>query len=69
MSGTDELAAALGGPVPAGVEQLGDAAMLQLASLVDGAQARQSAQLEDAVRDGLGHVPRPLRLLVKKMLF
>lgn len=41
----------------------------RLAALVEGATARQSEALDDAIDGGLGHIPRFLRGPVRAVLF
>lgn len=57
---------ALGVPVPATFAGLGAADAEHLAAAIHTAQARQTAQLDEAVTDALNHVPRPLRGAVRK---
>jgi hypothetical protein len=61
-----DLARALGAPVPPAFAALATADAAHLTAAIGTAQARQTAQLEDAVTDALNHVPRPLRGAVRK---
>ena len=64
--GTAELAAALGAPPPAGLEELSDDDLRVLAGLVARARRRQAAALEAAADDAFDHIPRLLRGAVRR---
>lgn len=71
MSALSHLAGALG--VPADevgyLEGYDDTLLERLRVLVETAVATESASTEKALRDGLVHIPRPLRGAAKGLLF
>jgi hypothetical protein len=58
----------LGGPLPASVAALDEAALTELADIVADARRRQAASLREAFDATLKHVPFPARGIVKKVL-
>ncbi len=66
---TASLVAALGGPVPAGLEALSKAQAEKLAAALQAAQAAQRQALKNSSEAALSHVPMLLRGAVRKVLF
>src|SRR5207302_10103360 len=62
------LARELGASPPAGLALLSEAELRSLAEAVGGARRRQAAELEAAGERALGHLPRLLRVAVRKVL-
>jgi hypothetical protein len=58
----------LGGNVPEGLEPLDDEQLLHLADAVRDARHRQAAALADAGDRALGHVPRLLRMPIRRIV-
>jgi hypothetical protein len=67
-SGADALEAELRATLPAGVRALDDACLADLADAVRGARHRQAAALAAAGEHALGHVPKLLRIPLRKAL-
>jgi hypothetical protein len=65
----DILEGELGGPVPAGFEQLTDDQLLLLADLLQDARALGQEELQDGLEESLNIVPRLMRGPVRKILF
>jgi hypothetical protein len=59
----------LGGKVPHGMDGLTEADMAGFAGILHDAKDRQSKELEDAVDQALGIVPRLLRGTIRRILF
>jgi len=59
----------LGGRAPGGLKTLDDEELAHLAKLLHDAKQRQLAQLETAIDEALGIVPRLVRGPVRKVLF
>lgn len=64
----EELEAELRAPHPPGVRSLDDASLTDLAASVRDARHRQAAALEAASEQALGHIPRVLRIPLRKAL-
>lgn len=69
MSGARELEAELGGRAPDGLDALGQNEQRAFADVLRDAKTRQSRELEAAVEQSLGVVPRLLRGTIRKILF
>ena len=69
MSGARELEAELGGRAPDGLAALGEKERRAFAGVLRDAKTRQSRELEAAVEQSLGVVPRLLRGTIRKILF
>ena len=71
MSALSQLAGALGVPDDevAHLEGYDDSNLDRLRALVETAVATESASTEQALLDGLVHIPRPLRGAAKALLF
>jgi hypothetical protein len=64
----DELESELRAPVPSGVQQLDDASRADLAAAIRDARHRQAAALQEAGDQALRHIPRVLRIPLRKAL-
>jgi hypothetical protein len=64
----DSLAAELGGAAPEWLEGLDDGARRELAAAIAEARLRQKADIAEALKAALGHVPLLLRGAAKKVL-
>jgi hypothetical protein len=62
------LSAQLRGPVPAGVRELSEDELADLASALADARHRQAAALAEAGERALGHIPRLLRGPIKRIV-
>ncbi len=69
MDPMEALAQALAATPPSGIEQLPADDIRQLAALIEDARERQSVELDEAIHGGLQHIPRPLRRVVRTVLF
>jgi hypothetical protein len=69
LSGARSLEAELGGPAPDGLAALSEGERRAFADVLGAAKARQSRELEVAVEEALGVVPRLLRGTMRKALF
>lgn len=69
LSGARELEAELGGRAPEGLESLGQNEQRAFADVLRDAKAHQSRELEAALEQSLGVVPRLLRGTIRKILF
>ncbi|MDQ6774906.1 MAG: hypothetical protein M3071_01515 [Actinomycetota bacterium] len=69
MSVGDALEAELGGQPPEGLAALDGAERGAFAGILRDAKERQSRELEAAVEESLGVVPRLLRGTIRKILF
>jgi hypothetical protein len=58
----------LGAAVPAGLARLGSAQLDDLAAAVAEARHRQAAELEAAGDHALRHIPRLLRIAIRRVL-
>ncbi len=67
-SGRDALKAQLGGRVPPPLAGVDDDALGELASAVAGARRRQAAEIAAAGDQALSHVPRLLRVAIRKVV-
>ncbi|SDC17412.1 hypothetical protein [Actinokineospora iranica] len=56
------------GPLPAAVESLDPAAARDLAAALRSARRRQRAELTSATDESLRALPRPLRVLVRRVI-
>jgi hypothetical protein len=63
------LADLLDGPPPDAIARLGPDAQLTLIALVQQARERQRSALDEAIDQGLAHLPRLLRGSVRLLLF
>jgi hypothetical protein len=59
----------LGGEVPHGMDGLTETELAGFAGILHDAKDRQSKELEDAVDQALGIVPRLLRGTIRRILF
>ncbi len=66
---TNSLSAALGAPLPAGLEALNKLQLDQLSAALSSAKSRQRAALTQSTEAALSHVPLLLRAAVRKVLF
>jgi len=64
----ERLSRILGEPVTDGVAGLPDETLARLADQIAAARSRQSAMLDQAVRQALSGVPLPVRGIVRKAL-
>jgi hypothetical protein len=64
--GIEALEAQLRAPAPAGIRGLDDAHLLDLAEAIGEARRRQAAELAAAGDEALSHIPRLLRVPVRK---
>jgi hypothetical protein len=64
----DELESELRATPPPGVQQLDDASRADLAAAIRDARHRQAAALQAAGEQALRHIPRVLRIPLKKAL-
>jgi hypothetical protein len=69
LSGTSALESELGGHAPDALAALDEEDLRAFAGVVRDAKARQSHELEAAVEQSLGVVPRLLRGTIRKVLF
>jgi hypothetical protein len=69
LSVGDTLEAELGGQPPDGLGALDETERRAFASVLRDAKKRQSRELEEAVEQSLGVVPRLLRGTIRKILF
>jgi hypothetical protein len=69
LSVPDALEAELGGRAPDALSALSKDDLRAFASVLHDAKARQSQELEAAVEEALGVVPRLLRGTIRKVLF
>jgi hypothetical protein len=69
LSGASELEAELGGRAPDGLAALGENEQRAFADILGDAKTRQSSELEAALEQSLGVVPRLLRGTIRKILF
>jgi hypothetical protein len=69
LSVASTLEAELGGPAPDGLAALDESARRAFAGVLRDAKKRQSRELEAAVEESLGVVPRMLRGTIRKILF
>ncbi len=69
MSAADTLEAELGGQPPDGLSALDATERGALVGVLRDAKERQSRELEEAVEQSLGVVPRLLRGTIRKVLF
>lgn len=69
MSVAPTLEAELGGPAPDGIAALDEQQRSAFASVLRDAKERQSGELEAAIEQSLGVVPRLLRGTIRKVLF
>lgn len=67
-NGIQALEAQLQGPVPTGLHALDDRALRDLADAVREARHRQAAELQAAGDQALKHIPRLLRIPLRKAL-
>jgi hypothetical protein len=67
-NGLKALEAELGAEPPAGLAQLTESQLTELATAVRDARHRQAAQLAEASDQSLKHIPRLLRLPIRKVL-
>lgn len=67
-SGHEALADALRAELPDGFGALTDADATRLAETLQAARRRQADELAAAADDALGHLPRPLRGPVRKLV-
>ena len=65
---TQQLRELLGAPPPPGIAALPPQAQNDLAAVISAALESQTDQLRAAFQTTLGHVPFPLRAVVKRML-
>jgi hypothetical protein len=68
MPAADALESELRAPVPPGIRGLDDAALADLASAIKDARHRQAAALQEAGEQALRHIPRVLRIPLRKAL-
>jgi hypothetical protein len=66
--GADALAHELRGPVPESLSALDDAALADLTDAIRDARHRQAAALAEAGEQSLRHIPRLLRIPLRKAL-
>jgi hypothetical protein len=64
----DALTRELRAPLPASVSSLDEAALTDLTAAVRDARHRQAAALAQASEKALGHIPRVLRIPLRKAL-
>lgn len=67
-NGLKALEAELGGQPPAGLARLTETQLTELATAVRDARHRQAAQLAAASDQSLQHIPRLLRLPIRKVV-
>jgi hypothetical protein len=65
----DALTVALGTTPPKELKVLSKAERARLVELIEAAKASQSAALDEAIEDGLSHLPRLLRLPARLLIF
>jgi hypothetical protein len=66
-TGRDALQAQLGGRVPPALVGVGDESLADLADAVADARRRQAAEIAAAGDKALAHVPRLLRVAIRKV--
>jgi hypothetical protein len=66
--GLAALEAQLGGPPPDGLMQLSDDQLRDLAQAIADARRRQAAEIEAAGEQALKHIPRLLRVPIRRVL-
>lgn len=67
-SGRDALKAQLGGQVPPALSGVDDDSLAELAAAVADARRRQAAEIAAAGDQALSHVPRLLRVAIRKVV-
>ena len=61
---------ALGAKVPKGVaSSLGDDELLRLATMISAAREQQARELDEALENALGHIPRLMRGAIRRIVF
>jgi hypothetical protein len=66
--GIEKLEAELGGAVPPGCSRLTDAEVRDLTGAIHVARRRQAQALAQAGERALGHIPRVLRIPIRRVL-